>query len=242
MLNANNDTIKIIPRAICKTADGNFVLAGEIATTLGWMDRDMLVVKMDTNANFIWSRKIGRTNVSDEVLNILERPDQNLVLTFSSFYSGAADYQFNTMLLDASGNGNCDNVTVSASVTPSEYYNSPSIFYTQAALNSSSSIKTYSDLAVNLVLTSPCYPAGMDAGISGIPLFVSPNPVTDILHIAGTNQQATVYIFDMTGRLVKTNACTDHLTQVSVSDLPDAMYVLKYITPDHTAEVKFIKK
>ena len=129
--------------------------------------------------------------------------------------------------------------TVSLSATPNngfifekwienglEYMDNPLIFKAQAARSLTayftSSIISGTDIIEN-------------KGIS-----VYPNPADDVIFILGTDDNASVYIYDLTGKLIITRKPVDR--QIMIHDLLPGVYIIKISTGDLVLVNRFIKQ
>lgn len=70
---------------------------------------------------------------------------------------------------------------------------------------------------------------------------VYPNPVTDYLNInfTGDVSEASLFLFDINGRLIVKKQVDEFNSVISMSDLPDASYVLKLVSSDGKETVNF---
>ncbi len=75
---------------------------------------------------------------------------------------------------------------------------------------------------------------------AGIKMY--PNPVTDIIHIENLQEKSTIFIFNMNGKLIIQKQVEEAKTKISVSDLPQGLYVLKIQTPLTEYQSKFTKQ
>lgn len=59
-----------IPKSICKTSDGNYIVSGAFATSLS--DYDWFITKIDTGFNTIWFKHVGATGGNDYANKVIE--------------------------------------------------------------------------------------------------------------------------------------------------------------------------
>jgi hypothetical protein len=82
-----NDASQIIDHgeAITSTSDGGFILAGTMDSNpeLGEGLRDIVLIKLDATGTMKWMKKFGGAG-NDDVVTIIESPDQGLVLCGTS--------------------------------------------------------------------------------------------------------------------------------------------------------------
>lgn len=88
----------------------------------------------------------------------------------------------------------------------------------------------------NIVEMTTAVPALSDESIS-----IYPNPATDALYISGINGTATLRLLDVNSRLFIEKQVADN-EPISVSLLPQSLYIAKLITSKGTVERKIIKK
>lgn len=72
-----------------------------------------------------------------------------------------------------------------------------------------------------------------------------PNPTSDrlTLSVSGSHQnQATVTIADMTGKLMRTISMTGTTSDINIADLPSGIYLLKYNDGEHVETLKLTKQ
>ncbi|MCT2562271.1 T9SS type A sorting domain-containing protein [Chryseobacterium herbae] len=80
--------------------------------------------------------------------------------------------------------------------------------------------------------------ATTDVTKSKIQIF--PNPVSDVIHISGIDNGQTIQIYNVDGRLVKSDAFDQ---KIDISSLSAGVYVLKITTKNFEShEFKFVKK
>jgi hypothetical protein len=75
---------------------------------------------------------------------------------------------------------------------------------------------------------------------SGIKMY--PNPVTDIIHIENLPEKSTISIFNLNGKLLIQKYVEEVNMKLSVTDLPQGLYVLKIRTPLQEYQSKFTKQ
>ena len=97
--------------------------------------------------------------------------------------------------------------------------------------------------------TLPCteiYALGSTEGVynTKAPLQIQtyPNPAYDILHIDGLNTRATYIINDITGRQLATGALQQGSNSVSVTGLPQGIYILSVRCATQTVQIKVVKQ
>jgi hypothetical protein len=59
-----------IPKSICKTSDGNYIVSGAFATSLS--DYDWFITKIDTGFNTVWFKHVGATGGNDYANKVIE--------------------------------------------------------------------------------------------------------------------------------------------------------------------------
>lgn len=76
-----------------------------------------------------------------------------------------------------------------------------------------------------------CPGVGIDETAREVPVSVSPNPATDVLHVemeAAPESPANLTIYNMSGKPVKQVSLQQKYTTVIISELPPGIYLLKY--------------
>lgn len=68
-----------------------------------------------------------------------------------------------------------------------------------------------------------------------------PNPVTDILYFTSAEPIQLVEVYDLNGRLVRQDKSSAGVTQISLSGLPQAAYVVKAHTAQQVRMFKVVK-
>jgi M6 family metalloprotease-like protein len=77
--------------------------------------------------------------------------------------------------------------------------------------------------------------------VSNKELKLYPNPVSDELHVQNADQNSTIEVFNLTGKLVMTKKL-ENSNIVNVSSLESGLYILKATGNEKTSLIKFIKK
>ncbi len=75
-------------------------------------------------------------------------------------------------------------------------------------------------------------PWGMEESLLQKTSNVYPNPGRNILNIRTALQNARVEVYDMNGRLVHSQALTEHVTAIDAGDWAEGVYVWKVYTPN----------
>jgi hypothetical protein len=88
--------------SICRTSDGNFLIAGFI-TFAGHSDKDVYVVKVSSDGSVIWTKSFGGSN-NDEAFSVRETSSGNILVGgyTESYGNGGKDAW--GLLLDSTGN------------------------------------------------------------------------------------------------------------------------------------------
>lgn len=72
---------------------------------------------------------------------------------------------------------------------------------------------------------------------------IYPNPATDILHIESEATNGTIYLFDLSGQLVRSQQCrASGRTSIGISTLPSGAYLLQIRNGEQVINRRFIKK
>lgn len=70
-----------------------------------------------------------------------------------------------------------------------------------------------------------------------------PNPTNDIVHISTPNETINqINVYDITGRLLKSQKGNNENVQIDIQDLPNAMYLMEVKTQQGSKTVKIIKQ
>ena len=87
---------------------------------------------------------------------------------------------------------------------------------------------------------------GEGSGITGESIRqtrIYPNPATDILHIESEATNGTIYLFDLSGQLVRSQQCgASGRTSIGISTLPSGAYLLQIRNGEQVINRRFIKK
>ncbi len=70
-----------IPQTIIRTSDGKYVITGYTSSGPANADRNMMLLKLDGNGNFIWSRSYGRSNREEFGLDVIESAGGGYAMT-----------------------------------------------------------------------------------------------------------------------------------------------------------------
>lgn len=77
-----------IPKSICKTSDGNYIVSGAFATSLS--DYNWFVTKIDTGFNTIWFKHLGATGGNDYANKVIEMEPGKYAVSGTIGLSGSA--------------------------------------------------------------------------------------------------------------------------------------------------------
>jgi hypothetical protein len=88
-----------LAKAMCRTYDGNFIIAGSYFSSTS--DYDLLVAKIDTDFNTIWVKHLGTIGGNDYVNSVYEISQGRYAITGTTAIGGSAKPSF--MILDDSG-------------------------------------------------------------------------------------------------------------------------------------------
>jgi len=88
-----------LAKAMCKTSDGNFIIAGSYFSSSS--DYDLLIAKIDTSFNTIWVKHLGATGGNDYVNSVYEISQGRYAITGTTGIGGSAKPSF--MILDDNG-------------------------------------------------------------------------------------------------------------------------------------------
>ena len=69
-----------------------------------------------------------------------------------------------------------------------------------------------------------------------------PNPVTDVLNISYSNTITTIEVYNLIGQIVRVAQPNAVSTQLDMSNLPTATYLVKVTSEGKTATLKVVKK
>ena len=72
-------------------------------------------------------------------------------------------------------------------------------------------------------------------------LVIYPNPSPDFITI-NNNENATIQLFNIQGKLVLTGALTEKESKINISNLANGMYIVKVISPKNIKTTKIIKE
>jgi serine-aspartate repeat-containing protein C/D/E len=89
--------------AVVQTADGGFVAVGDIARDMISWDSDIILVKIDTDGQFVWQQTID-TNTHTMLRGVLEHPQGGYVIVGTSYQGN----DFDILLIHTDAEGNLD--------------------------------------------------------------------------------------------------------------------------------------
>jgi Secretion system C-terminal sorting domain len=88
-----------LAKAMCRTSDGNFIIAGSYFSSTS--DYDLLVAKIDSSFNTIWVKHLGAVGGNDYVNSVYEISQGRYAVTGTTGIGGSARPSF--MILDDNG-------------------------------------------------------------------------------------------------------------------------------------------
>ncbi len=71
---------------------------------------------------------------------------------------------------------------------------------------------------------------------------IYPNPATDYLHVQGLASATTIHIYDVTGRLVATQALQPQDASIRIAHLQAGSYVARIVKADEALTLQFVKE
>ena len=78
--------------------------------------------------------------------------------------------------------------------------------------------------------------------LGGLDISIYPNPTRGILNIEGLHQEAIGSVFNMNGQMIKSTIINEEKDEISVSELPSGMYILKLSTDKGMVVKRFTKE
>jgi hypothetical protein len=251
--------IKTVFACVRPTNDGGAILCGAIslkdtAIFAGMRSENMWVVKLDSNADTIWTKEIGKTGVYDGGFSIFQTSDGGYFLDSYSEQGDCPGFDVdNVWLLKLNSTGDTTWVrkwgkernddtwwaipTSDGGCLAVGSTNANSIPVVAAIPGNSNLLIIKTDANGNFSSTGKEFSENESLGIY-------PNPAANYLTIDTRDLQSKNYnirIYDDVGDLVLEKCLSDSKTTLNISSLPVGMYVAEIKTEKGVMVKKFVK-
>ena len=217
------------------TTDGGYILLGQ---SFGFgVASDLYLVKTDANGDTLWTSIYGGNGYEFESI-ILQTQDGGYLFSAGeeSFGPDRNAYLIKT---DASGNSGCDQGSTATQYGPITLVTAnAAMTVSSGGTTTTAATITSSGGSVNTICTT----AGIAEPGSTAMINVHPLPFSSLFTLSGTQENGTIVIMDITGKIRCMQRATEGITEVDARGLAAGSYLLKYQKGEESTVIKLVKE
>ncbi|MEI7801785.1 MAG: T9SS type A sorting domain-containing protein [Bacteroidota bacterium] len=225
-----------IAGSVLQTNDGGYIMLGQ---SFGFgIASDLYLVKTNATGDTAWTRIYGGSDYEFESC-VLQTSDGGYLISAGEESFGP-DRDIYLIKTDADGNSGCyqgSTPTIINSMTmPS--WNTATIISAGGTTSTPGTIKS-----AGCIVNTFCTTVAINESVVSPLIIIYPNPADDFLEIKNSfsgNENATVKIFDVTGKEIFTSKISSSNFKIQTSEFSDGIYFCQLKSNDKIFNQKFI--